>query len=136
MRLRNIEFDKIWQGWRDFLSYIHATDRKRRCRGSNRSRRISIPGFLPYPLRGHAPHVLIYSRKIVEPKAFSPLYLQYLIYFLTKDQLWFSACLWQGWRDSNPQPSVLETAVLPIGTTPLKLIAIIGYEMPTQQRKF
>jgi hypothetical protein len=27
--------------------------------------------------------------------------------------------IWQGWRDSNPQPSVLETAVLPIGTTPL-----------------
>ena len=26
---------------------------------------------------------------------------------------------WQGWRDSNPQPSVLETAVLPIRTTPL-----------------
>ena len=27
---------------------------------------------------------------------------------------------WQGRRDSNPQPSVLETAVLPIGTTPLQ----------------
>ncbi len=27
--------------------------------------------------------------------------------------------MWQGWQDSNPQPSVLETAVLPIGTTPL-----------------
>ena len=92
-----------WQGWRDDLSCVHATDRKRRCRGSNRSRRF------------------------VEPWAFSPLYLQYLIYFVTRDQLWFSACLWQGWRDSNPQPSVLETAVLPIGTTPLKLIAIIGY---------
>jgi hypothetical protein len=29
---------------------------------------------------------------------------------------------WQGWRDSNSQPSVLETAVLPIGTTPLQQI--------------
>jgi hypothetical protein len=29
--------------------------------------------------------------------------------------------IWQEWRDSNPQPSVLETAVLPIGTTLLKL---------------
>ena len=32
---------------------------------------------------------------------------------------------WQGWRDSNSQPSVLETAVLPIGTTPLQQIRII-----------
>ena len=32
--------------------------------------------------------------------------------------------MWQGWRDSNPQPSVLETAVLPIGTTPLKSFTI------------
>ncbi len=31
---------------------------------------------------------------------------------------------WQGWRDSNPQPSVLETAVLPIRTTPLNIRAI------------
>ena len=29
---------------------------------------------------------------------------------------------WQGWRDSNSQPSVLETAVLPIGTTPLQQV--------------
>src|SRR6478672_1741107 len=27
--------------------------------------------------------------------------------------------LWQGWRDSNPQPTVLETAALPIRATPL-----------------
>ena len=34
---------------------------------------------------------------------------------------------WQGLRDSNPQPSVLETAVLPIRTTPLQNKApIIG----------
>ena len=32
---------------------------------------------------------------------------------------------WQGRRDSNPQPSVLETAVLPIGTTPLQRVCII-----------
>jgi hypothetical protein len=43
-------------------------------------------------------------------------------------QLWPAACLWQGWRDSNPQPSVLETAVLPIGTTPLKLRAIVEHQ--------
>ena len=36
--------------------------------------------------------------------------------------------MWQGWRDSNPQPSVLETAVLPIGTTPLKLSALLGLQ--------
>ena len=36
--------------------------------------------------------------------------------------------MWQGWRDSNPQPSVLETAVLPIGTTPLKLSAIVEHQ--------
>ena len=47
---KNGTFSPIkWQGWRDDLSCVHATDRKRRCRGSNRSRRISIPGFLPYP---------------------------------------------------------------------------------------
>src|SRR5215472_16041306 len=28
--------------------------------------------------------------------------------------------LWQGWRDSNPQPTVLETAALPIRATPLR----------------
>ena len=28
---------------------------------------------------------------------------------------------WQGKRDSNPQPSVLETAVLPVGTIPLSI---------------
>ena len=27
---------------------------------------------------------------------------------------------WQGWRDSNPQPTVLETAALPIRATPLR----------------
>jgi hypothetical protein len=34
---------------------------------------------------------------------------------------------WQGWRDSNPQPSVLETAVLPIRTTPLARCALYGW---------
>src|SRR6185369_14379308 len=29
---------------------------------------------------------------------------------------------WQGWRDSNPQPTVLETAALPIRATPLKKV--------------
>src|ERR1017187_8276595 len=30
------------------------------------------------------------------------------------------ATIWQGWRDSNPQPTVLETAALPIRATPLR----------------
>lgn len=34
--------------------------------------------------------------------------------------------IWQGWRDSNPQPSVLETAVLPIGTTPLEKVLLVN----------
>jgi hypothetical protein len=56
---------------------------------------------------------------------------------IARDQLWSSACLWQGWRDSNPQPSVLETAVLPIGTTPLKTHNHCRtLKTTTQQRKF
>jgi hypothetical protein len=55
---------KIWQESRDDLSCIHATDRKRRCRGSNRSRQLVFQASCLTPLWGHAPHVLIYSRKI------------------------------------------------------------------------
>ena len=29
---------------------------------------------------------------------------------------------WQGWRDSNPQPSVLETAVLPLELHPCRAL--------------
>ena len=42
---------------------------------------------------------------------------------------------WQGWRDSNPQPSVLETAVLPIGTTPLKTKSDTGHQTARPTRK-
>ena len=38
--------------------------------------------------------------------------------------------IWQGWQDSNPQPSVLETAVLPIGTTPLLTWGIMLKALP------
>lgn len=38
--------------------------------------------------------------------------------------------MWQGWQDSNPQPSVLETAVLPIGTTPLLTWGIMLKPLP------
>src|SRR5215470_16889875 len=34
-------------------------------------------------------------------------------------------CLWQGWRDSNPQPTVLETAALPIRATPLNFSFLV-----------
>src|SRR6266516_671989 len=33
---------------------------------------------------------------------------------------------WQGWRDSNPQPTVLETAALPIRATPLDFPFLVG----------
>ena len=87
-------FKKSWQEWRDYLSYIHVTDRKRRCRGSNRSRRFVKPMGVLTPL----PALAFFT---LQPKIYSGRFL----------------IIWQEWRDSNPQPSVLETAVLPIGTT-------------------
>ncbi len=42
----------------------------------------------------------------------------------SRNTITYSEEKWQGWRDSNPQPSVLETAVLPIRTTPLARCAL------------
>src|SRR5207344_2532752 len=43
--------------------------------------------------------------------------LALVTFAISSDALRFR--LWQGWRDSNPQPTVLETAALPIRATPL-----------------
>ena len=66
------------------------------------------------------------------------LTLHLYINFLLRKQLTKSAfyLYWQGWRDSNPQPSVLETAVLPIGTTPLKLLTSVGLKMLSNNANF
>ena len=37
---------------------------------------------------------------------------------------------WRRWRDSNPHHAVLETAVLPVGTTPTLLEQREGFEPP------